>query len=77
MDENLKTRREHLKVLPLQKRLQAMENIRKEAFPSFQKALELKDVHGNFLMGQFSFHHSREGADYWFDINAKYFQDGK
>lgn len=77
MNENLKTRREHLKVLPLQKRLQAMENIRKEAFPSFQKALELKDVNGNFLMGQFSFHHSREGADYWFAINTKYFQYGK
>jgi len=28
MSENLKTRREHLQKLPLQKRLQAMENIR-------------------------------------------------
>ena len=50
MPEKLKTRREHLKLLPLQKRLQAMENIRKEAFPSFQKALEYKDVRRNFLV---------------------------
>jgi hypothetical protein len=77
MSQNLKTRREHLKVLPLQKRLQAMENIRKEAFPSFQKALDYIDVHGNFLIGTFTFYYSREGADYWFNINAKYFQDGK
>lgn len=77
MNENLKTRREHLKVLPLQKRLQAMENIRKEAFPSFEKSSIEKHSEYNLLAGCFVFSYTRQGHKYWFDINEKYFQDGK
>lgn len=77
MSEILKTRREHLKVLPLQKRLQAMENIRKEAFPSFQESLNNKCELEDMLIQLFSFHYSREGFQYWFNINSKYYYDGK
>jgi len=73
MSQNLKTRREHLKVLPLQKRLQAMEAIRREAFPSFNKALNHIEEKQNLLMGLFTFHYSRLGADYWFRINSEYY----
>lgn len=71
--ENLKTVKQHLQVLPLQKRLQAMENIRKESFPMFSKHLEHKCEHKNVLMVQFTFSYTRQGSDYWFKINSKYY----
>lgn len=71
--ENLKTVKEHLQVLPLQKRLQAMENIRRESFPMFSKHLSFKCERKNLLMGQFTFSYTRQSADYWFEINSKYY----
>jgi hypothetical protein len=76
MSQNLKTRREHLKVLPLQKRLQAMENIRKEAFKSLSHELD-KLSDNRFLLKSFTFSYTRQGNKYWWDIHYKYFQDGK
>lgn len=73
MGKNLKTVKEHLKMLPLQKRLQATEEIRKNAFPSFKETMNYKSDSKNFLMGLFTFHYSRKGADYWFKINKKYY----
>jgi len=73
MSQNLKTRREHLKVLPLQKRLQAMENIRKEAFPCFEKYLNDKRLSKDFIADCFLFQATRQGHEYWYDINHKYF----
>lgn len=73
MSENLKTVKQHLQVLPLQKRLQAMENIRKESFPMFSRHLEYKCEHKNVLMGQFIFNYTRQSGDYWFAINSKYY----
>ena len=77
MNENLKTRREHLKVLPLQKRLQAMENIRKEAFPSFQEVLNRNENKDFTLAGSVTFSYTSQGHDYWWSIHTKYFQNGK
>jgi len=74
MNENLKTRREHLKVLPLQKRLQAMENIRKSGFPKGYMDTALINFS---LLGLFSFHESKQGADYWWKIESKYFSNVK
>ena len=47
MSKELKTRREHLKLLPLQKRLQAMENIRKE-YHQYNKNYSYDDCHVYF-----------------------------
>jgi len=67
------TRKEHLKKLPLQKRLQAMENIRKEClFVSFQERLNHK-TYNTTLMGLFVFMNTRQGHDYWMNIDMKYF----
>jgi len=65
------TRKQHLQKLPLQKRLQAMENIRKSGFPS--GFLNREDDSNFILMGLFSFYESKQGADYWFEIDKKYF----
>jgi len=73
MSQNLKTIKEHLKVLPLQKRLQAIEAIRREAFPFFSIMLNFETEKNNLLMGLFTFHYSRLGADYWFRINSEYY----
>lgn len=73
MKENLKTRREHLKVLPLQKRLQAMENIRKEAFPSFEKYLANKIDSKDFIGDCFLWDATRQGRLYWLNINNQYY----
>ena len=66
------TRKEHLQKLPLQKRLQAMENIRREAFRSFSHELN-KDGNNGFLLKSFTFHYTRQGSKYWWDIQEKYF----
>ena len=73
MEENLKTRREHLKVLPLQKRLQAMENIRKIRTTGFNNALnELVDARSS-LRCAFTYFWTKQGGFYWCNIEAKYF----
>jgi len=67
------TRKQHLQKLPLQKRLQAMENIRKDClFASFQEKLNYENK--NFaLMSVFVFMNTRQGHDYWIAIDRKYF----
>jgi len=74
------TVRENLKVLPLQKRLQAIENTRvhcKETYYRFQDALDLKIPFVNTLVGVFVFSTSRQGTDYWWEVHNKYFKNGK
>jgi hypothetical protein len=68
------TVREELKKLPLQKRLQAIENIRKQNIMvcGLKKALDDEYSNGNFLISYFSFTDTRQGLDYWFDIYGQY-----
>lgn len=73
MNENLKTRREHLKVLPLQKRLQAMENIRKSYY--FERVLDKKCSLEYTLSGAITFSYTKQGHDYWWNIHIKYFEN--
>lgn len=71
----MKTRREHLKALPLQKRLQAYEAIRKYHTyqPStFSDVLEIPCT-ASTLSGAFTFKKTRQGHRYWWDISAKFF----
>jgi len=73
MNQNLKTRRERLQKLPLQKRLQAMEEIRRRSSSlDFQRFLNVIDDNKDFLLGYFIFNKSRAGSDYWFSIYFKY-----
>ncbi len=64
------TRKEHLQKLPLQKRLQAMENIRRSQFP---KGFLDGNTDNFSLLGLFAFCYSKQGADYWWSIELKYF----
>lgn len=63
------TIKELLKQLPLQKRLQAMENIRLQEFEGFQKSLS-REFTGleNALSGIFVFKKTRQGHEYWTNI---------
>jgi len=75
MSENLKTRREHLQKLPLQKRLQAMENIRRKDLFSqgVKKTLEMECHIDLVLAGCFTYQETRQGHSYWWSINCKYY----
>ena len=74
MEENLKTRREHLKVLPLQKRLQFIEQIRKHSHLNLQEAMnEIVGCSGMPMTSVFIFDSSKQGHCYWCNINSKYF----
>lgn len=66
------TRKEHLKKLPLQKRLQAMENIRKResSFPFFEIVTD--ESHTDYVLC-FIYDKTRQGHEYWMNINRKYF----
>lgn len=67
------TRKEHLKKLPLQKRLQAMENIRKQT-SGFTLSERLDHSTGVMILsGSFVFMNTRQGHDYWMGIDYKYF----
>lgn len=67
------TRLEHFKKLPLQKRLQAMENIRKtRRYFSFYALLNMDTTLP--LSGGFNFSRSRQGRKYWMNIDIKYFR---
>lgn len=66
------TRRQHLSKLPLQKRLQAMENIRK--LGSFCTLDYTPIDNGELILsGLFIFGRTRQGHDYWIEIDKKYF----
>jgi len=64
------TLREELQKLPLQKRLQAIENIRKWNIflIGLEKTLDMNCIDGCFLIGQFSFSETRQGLDYWYRV---------
>lgn len=74
MSQNL-TRRERLQVLPLQKRLQAMEAIRREGF--FEQDLNHTCHPSSTIAGAITFEYTRQGHSYWWNINTKYFSNGK
>jgi hypothetical protein len=63
MKDNNKTVREILKKLPLQKRLQAIENVRRQNGLAY---LDLCALSG--LSGFFNFDYSRQGHVYWWKI---------
>lgn len=62
-----------LKKLPLQKRLQAMENIRRSTTDmiKFNDVLNINDQKD--LKGSFVFAKTKQGHSYWMEIDAKYF----
>jgi len=66
----MKTVKEHLKTLPLQKRLQATENIRFYRGLAFLKHKQSKQ---DLLFNSFIFHKTRQGHDYWKYLNCLYF----
>jgi hypothetical protein len=67
------TLREWLKLLPLQKRLQAIENIRR--YKPFELNYCLDSIEYKYLILAhcFVFSETRQGHDYWQNINNKYF----
>ena len=67
------TLREWLKLLPLQKRLQAIENIRRDNIPNLSYHLDFKYCKSSTLAGSFVFEKTRQGYNYWMNINDKYF----
>lgn len=78
-NSHLKTRKEHLKALPLQKRLQAMENIRRQNVFSYglKKTLNMNIGIQSVLCGCINFRNSKQGHFYWWYINLKWFENGK
>lgn len=65
------TRREELQKLPLQKRLQAMENIRRQNSSfSFSERINAENCNVPLL---FVYIDTRQGHDYWRKIDKKYF----
>lgn len=68
------TRKQHLQKLPLQKRLQAMENARRYSYNfGLKEILEYETPGKQLLSGIFNFMNSRQGHDYWMNIDRKYF----
>jgi hypothetical protein len=65
--------REWLKLLPLQKRLQAIENIRRDSGFNLTYDLDFCQDKTSTLTGSFIFGETRQGHDYWQNINNKYF----
>jgi len=68
------TRLEHLKKLPLQKRLQAMENIRRLNVFGLSESLNYNIDPRSTLYGAFALTDTKEGFSYWDKINDKYFR---
>ena len=65
------TLREWLKLLPLQKRLQAIENIRRYKPFELNYCLDFMQSKDSTL--GFVFKRTRQGYNYWETINNKYF----
>jgi hypothetical protein len=68
-----KALREWLKLLPLQKRLQAIENIRRDNIFNLSYHLDYTGSKHTTLTGSFVFEKTRQGHNYWQNINDKYF----
>lgn len=69
----MKTRREWFKELPLQKRLQATENVRRERGRRGSKDFNfvmntIKQTFHNCLYASFTFNRTKQGLDYWYRI---------
>lgn len=77
MAETLKVKRtvrEILLELPLQKRLQFKEELRRIGNTPFQEALSfdwMEDMY-SVVSGLFTWSDSRQGANYWIEIISKY-----
>jgi hypothetical protein len=69
-----KTVREHLKTLPLQIRLKAMENLRKQTYKGgFHSQLNYKSINlYAALSSSFVFSETREGHKFWIEISVNY-----
>jgi hypothetical protein len=67
------TLREWLKLLPLQKRLQAIENVRRYKPFELNYCLDFIQSKEITLVGGFVFERTRQGYNYWMNINNKYF----
>lgn len=66
------TRRQELQKLPLQKRLQAIENTRREeSYFTLKARMDQEDC---TCILSFVYRNTRQGHDYWWKINKKYFQ---
>lgn len=65
------TRREELQKLPLQKRLQAIENIRR--YRSYFTLKERLESENTVTPLMFVYENTRQGHVYWWKINQKYF----
>jgi hypothetical protein len=73
----MKTVKEHLKKLPLQKRLQAMENIRRgSSSSSLMEIMKLKTEGKELLSFLFIFNKTQQCHRYWYNINYKYYPYG-
>lgn len=68
-----KTVKQHLQILPLQKRLQAIENIRRQSTCGFKYDLSYRIEKRLALIGSVAFVLTKQGHDYWRNINNKYF----
>ena len=70
-----KTRREWFKRLPLQVRLNAIENVRLESTIFFTLNQRIDYKHDNFkdsLFSAFDFSETKQGGNYWCNIAEKY-----
>ena len=69
------TRKQHLQKLPLQKRLHAMENIRKQYCDTLGLQNRMSDTAYGYspLITGFEFKASKQGFKYWMNIDRKYF----
>jgi len=66
-----KSLKEKLKKVPLQTRLQIMEEIRKSGCIGFVKRLNTKLITEESTGGLFSWSNTRKGFDYWLDRSLK------
>jgi len=68
------TRKQHLKKLPLQKRLQFMEQIRKHSHLKLVEAMdEITGCSATPLSSVIIFDKTKQGHEYWMNINMTYF----
>jgi hypothetical protein len=73
MSTTEKTAKQWLQDLPLQKRLQAMENVRRDSY-QFQGSLNMKTMSlYSALSGLFTWADSRQGHAYWSEISEQDF----